>query len=83
MKDMLQGVSLVPEHNDSVKWALESKGHFTTKSLYRFLTNRGVTSKVAGYIWIKIKKILWQVFNNKFHVAKNLAKMGWKGDIHC
>ena len=37
MKDMLQGVSLVPEHNDSVKWALESKGHFTTKSYIVFL----------------------------------------------
>ena len=35
---------------DSVKWALEKKGLFSTKSLYRFLTNR-VSSKVAGAIW--------------------------------
>jgi hypothetical protein len=32
LKNILRGVSLVPDHIDSVKWALESKGHFTTKS---------------------------------------------------
>jgi hypothetical protein len=88
LKTILQGVNLVPDCSDSVKWALESKGYFTTKSLYRFLTNRGVISRVAGFIWkckfpLKIKFFLWQAFNNKLHVTKSLAKRGWKGDIHC
>ena len=51
LENILQGVSLVPDQSDSVKWVLESKGNFTTKSLYRFITNRGVISRVAGYIW--------------------------------
>lgn len=32
---------------------------------------------------MKIKFFLWQVFNNKLQVAKNLAKRGWKGNSHC
>jgi len=42
LKDKLQLIILEPEHNDSVSWALERKGQYTTKSLYRFLTDRGV-----------------------------------------
>jgi hypothetical protein len=88
LKYKLQAVTLSHESNDSVSWALEKKGYFSTRSLYRFLTDRGVTSKVAGYIWRckipqKIKFFLWQVFNNKLQVASSLAKRGWKGDVHC
>jgi len=35
---LLQQVSLNNDHIDSVIWALDSKGHFSTKSLYRFLS---------------------------------------------
>ena len=50
LKSILSATTLT--HNiDSVSWALDKSGHFTTKSLYRFLTDRGITSKVAGYIW--------------------------------
>jgi hypothetical protein len=71
-----------------VVWALEKKSLFTTKSMYRFLTDRGVTSRVAGFIWrskapLKIKFFLWQLHNNKLQVAANLAKKGWKSDKVC
>ena len=67
---------------------MERKGIFSTKSLYKFITNRGVVSRVAGIIWkcrmpLKIKFFLWQVFNNKLQVAQSLLKRGWKGDGHC
>jgi hypothetical protein len=83
LQDMLQAVTIVPEHNDTVSWALERKGQFTTKSLYRFLTDRGVASRSAKFIWnckvpLKIKFFLWQSFNNKLQVAKSLVKRGWK-----
>ena len=63
LRDTLQGISLELDSNDSVSWALERKGQYTTKSLYRFLTDRGVTSKTAGYIWkckipLKVKVFL-------------------------
>ena len=51
LENVVHGVSLVLDQSDSVKCALESKGNFTTKSLYRFITNRGVISRVAGYIF--------------------------------
>lgn len=37
LRDSLQGVNLDHDANDFVTWALEKKGHYTTKSLYRFL----------------------------------------------
>jgi hypothetical protein len=49
LKELLQPITLSPEPNDSVTWALERKGHFSTRSLYIFLTDRGVSSKVAGF----------------------------------
>jgi hypothetical protein len=65
----LQAVEL-NSNLDSVIWALESNKRFSTKYLYRFLTDYGVASKMAGYIWkaklpLKIKVFLWQIFNNK------------------
>lgn len=87
LKSILSATTLT--HNiDSVSWALDKSGHFTTKSLYRFLTDRGITSKVAGYIWkckvpLKVKFFLWQVFNNKLQVGQSLIKRGWGGSGNC
>jgi hypothetical protein len=84
----LQGYKPEGEANDIVPWALEPKKLFSTKSLYRFLTDRGMPSRVAGLIWkckipLKIKFFLCQVFHNKLQVAGNLVKRGWKGDLGC
>jgi len=46
--NMLNDCSLTDNRADQVLWALEKKNHFTTKSLYRFLTDRGVKSRLAG-----------------------------------
>lgn len=86
--DELQHISLVDTSVDVVIWALEKSKTFTTKSLYRFLSSRGMPSKVAGFIWkckipLKIKFFLWQIFNNKLPVWQSLIRMGWKGDGKC
>jgi len=85
--DELQHVS-IDDNPDTVFWALDKSKSFTTKSLYRFLSNRGMPSRVAGIIWkckipLKIKFFLWQVFNNKLQVDLSLIKRGWKGDDKC
>lgn len=85
---LLKDCSLTDNRFDSVHWALEKKKHFTTKSLYRFLTNRGFGNRVAGFVWrskvpLKIKVFLWQILNNKLQVAINLVKRGWKGSSRC
>jgi hypothetical protein len=86
--DELQHISLDEFVNDKVIWALEKSKTFTTKSLYRFLTNRGMPSKVAGFIWkckiqLKINFFLWQTFNNRLPVGQSLIRRGWKGNDKC
>jgi hypothetical protein len=80
----------IPESDaaDIVSWALEPKGLFSTKSLYRFLTDWGMPSRVVGLIWkckmpLKIKFFLWQMFHNKLQVAGTLVKRGWRGNMSC
>lgn len=46
----LQFVSLSDSH-DRVEWMLSSNKSYLTRSLYRFLTDRGVASRIARYIW--------------------------------
>lgn len=42
LQEMLSGVELT-EERDRVKWELDKKGKFTTSSLYRAITDGGVT----------------------------------------
>jgi len=84
----LQTVPLNVDSRDSVRWVLDQKGLFNTKSLYRFLSNGGFPNRMAGYIWkckipLKIKFFLWQMFNNKLPVGGSLIKRGWKGSGKC
>lgn len=86
--DELQRIALDPESKDTVLWVLDKPRCFTIKSLYRFLTNRGMPSRVAGIIWkckipLKIKVFLWQVFNNKLPVGQSLIRRGWRGNGRC
>lgn len=87
LKESLADIVL-SDSPDSVYWGLENSKMFTTKSLYRFLSSSGVSSRVAGCIWksrlpLKIKFFLWQIFNNKLQVAKSLVKRGRKGSSKC
>lgn len=83
----LSGV-ILNSNPDKVIWALDSSKNFSTKSLYRFITDRGMAGRVAGHIWksklpLKIKFFLWQVFNNKLQVGQSLLRRGWKGSGVC
>jgi len=87
LKESLADISL-SDNPDSVFWALEKNKLFTTKSLYRFISGSGVSRRVAGFIWksrlpLKIKFLLWQIFNDKLQVAKSLVKRGWHGSSQC
>lgn len=84
----IKDVTLTDNKTDSVHWELDKSRKFSTKSLYRFITDRGTISRVAQLVWkskipLKIKIFLWQLFNNKLQTAQNLAKKGWKGDVKC
>jgi hypothetical protein len=48
--NILNDCSLIDNKADKVHWALEKKQTYTSKSLYRFLTDRGATSRLVGII---------------------------------
>lgn len=50
LHNLLLQITLEPDCNDVVTWALDKKGLYTTKSLYMFLSNRGFPSRIAGII---------------------------------
>ena len=86
--DELQHITLDEATPDRVSWALEKSKLFTTKSLYRFLSSRGMSTRVVEITWkckipLKIKFFLWQTFNNKLPVGQSLIRRGWRGDGKC
>ena len=84
----LQNIQIDADRQDEVEWALEKSKSFTTKSLYKFLTHRGVQVEDAENIWktslpMKIKVFLWQLSLNKLQSAVTLKRRGWKGSTRC
>ena len=80
--------SLVDDERDEVVWALDRTKVFSTKSLYSFLSNRGVCVKESDNIWktkvpLKIKFFLWQIENDRLPTASALKKRGWRGSHLC
>jgi hypothetical protein len=73
---------------DEVECVLDKSKQFSTKSLYRFLSHRGVSMPISRDTWktklpLKIKVFLWQLSNDKLPTTCNLKKKAWKGDIRC
>jgi hypothetical protein len=59
---------------DEITWGLSSSKTFSTRSLYRFLTNGGIDSKLTQKIWkckvpMKIKVFLWQIFQDRLQTV--------------
>ena len=66
---------------DNIVWALENSKSFSTKSLYSFMTNRGVIMKESNSCWkaripLKIKIFLWQLSNDRLQMAMALKRRG-------
>ena len=86
--DLLPSTDLDQEARDDVIWSLDCSKSFTTKSLYRFRTHRGVCISASQDVWrtklpLKIKIFFWQLQHNKLQVAASLKKRGWTGEIYC
>jgi hypothetical protein len=73
---------------DEITWGLSSSKTFSTRSLYRFLTNGGIDSKLTQKIWkckvpMKIKVFLWQIFQDRLQTVIQLKEREWKDSEHC
>jgi hypothetical protein len=84
---LLEGTILTHEP-DTIRWALESNGQFSTASLYRELLFPGVKNRWMMEIWeaklpLKIRIFLWQVCNDRIQSAEQLIKRNWPGSIAC
>lgn len=84
----LQGIQLVENYQDEVVWTLEKSACFSTKSLYYYLTQGGVTDKRNEIMWIckiplKVKVFLWQAVHDKLQTVVTLVKRKWRGSPLC
>jgi hypothetical protein len=73
--------------HDELEWVLDKSKSFTTKSMYTFMTHRGVVIANSQSIWntklpLKIKIFLCQLSNNKLQAAVSLKTQDWKGAPH-
>ena len=73
---------------DKATWVLEKSGVFTTRSIYRHLSLRGVTNKRMQLVWgsklpMKLKVFLWMGFQNRLPTGSALKRRKWKGDDKC
>jgi hypothetical protein len=73
---------------DEVVWALDKSRSYTTKSLYRFITDGGIRKSIYETLWkckipLRIKVFLWQVYNRKIQAVVVLKERDWKGSERC
>jgi hypothetical protein len=76
------------DESDTVIWALERNGKFSTASLYRELTFPGMENREIMSIWraripMKIKYFLWSIYSDCIPSAEQLVKRNWPGDVYC
>ena len=78
----------ISDTEDKVRWALEKKGVFSTRSMYHFLSDRGVLNGRMQRLWksklpMKIKVFLWLAFQDRLPTGIVLKRRNWKGDDRC
>lgn len=67
---------------------LDKNGVYTTRSMYRTMSFRGVTNKRMHKLWkirlpTKLKDFMWQALQDKSQSRVELKKRCWKGDRNC
>ena len=69
---------------DELTWCFEKSGQYSTKSLYRFMANGGVSDPLLSSIWkcrvpLKIQIFMWMTFRDSIHSNVQLKKRNWAG----
>jgi hypothetical protein len=85
--NIMSTVSLDDEE-DSVSWALDKSGQFSTKSLYHAMKSGGTIDLRARDLWksptpLKVKHFMWLVMKDRIQSAAELSKRHWEGDTDC
>jgi hypothetical protein len=85
--DQLKAVRL-NDRQDKAVWKLEKTGNYSTKSMYRCLSHRGIVNQRIRRVWksklpMKLKVFMWLACQNRIQSGEALKKMNWKGDPSC
>ena len=85
--DKLRGVRLQGSKDYPI-WILEKSGSYSTRSMYRFLSHRGVINKRMERLWksklpLKLKIFMWLAIQGRIQTGVALKQKNWKGDVNC
>lgn len=77
-------LAVFSEEEDTVVWALETSGKFSTKSLYRFMKHSGTVDLRMTGMWkvklpLKIKIFLWMLWHHRVLTGEQLKIRKGKG----
>lgn len=84
LRNMLQGVTLTLDEEDSPKWSQNKSGKFTLKSIYNHISNIG-PDRSFKHLWkakipMKIKIQVWFIWHNAIATKYNMIRRKWAGD---
>lgn len=87
LEQIIRGTTLSVE-GDSLIWQYESKGEYTTGSLYSIINFRGMQPVFIPSIWSiiappRVQVFLWLLSHNKLMTKDNLAKRGIQKTPEC
>lgn len=76
------------EEPDHFEWVLDKLGRYTTRSMYRRLTFRGVSNRRMSKLWKsklpnKIKIFAWLAVQDRLQSGVNLKNRNWEGSEKC
>jgi hypothetical protein len=76
------------EGRDEFSWVHEKSGRYTTRSMYRILSHRGVSNFRMEKIWksklpLKLKVFMWQTYHDRFQTGVVLKKWRRKESMIC
>ena len=76
------------EGRDEVSLSLERSHKYTTRSLYRLMTSRGVVDYQMMVIWktnipLKVKIFMWMAVHDRIQCSVQLKKKQWSGPEEC
>uniref|UniRef100_J3LHY0 Reverse transcriptase zinc-binding domain-containing protein n=1 Tax=Oryza brachyantha TaxID=4533 RepID=J3LHY0_ORYBR len=87
LRDIVENITLTND-NDMLQWDLEHKKTFSSSSMYRFLSFRGIADYKMNIMWkapipLKVKHFLWLVSRDRIQAAAVLKSRNWEGSDFC
>ena len=81
--EKLQGINL-QRGKDIPIWSFENSGQYTSKSMYRFLTYRGVVNRRMEKLWhtklpLKLKIFMWLAIQGRLQTGVALKQKKVEG----